>query len=171
MDRRYFGTGILATLGVAGCSDTGHVSRYDGPPVTAIVINKGARRMYLLNDSKILRDYDVDLGFAPLGHKQFEGDGKTPEGTYLIDRRNPMSQFHLSLGISYPNAADRAYAAQRGKRPGGEIFIHGQPNNAEGRERAARVKDWTAGCIAVSNEEIREIWAMVDNGTVIALRA
>ena len=170
MHRRIFGAGLLATLGVAGCSSGPHVARYNGPPVTAIVVNKGARKMYLLNETDILREYQVGLGFAPEGHKQIEGDGRTPEGLYIINRRNPASQFHLSLGISYPNTADRANASAMGKKPGGDIFIHGQPNNHDARRRAERIQDWTAGCIAVSNEEIEEIWSMVQDGTVIALR-
>lgn len=174
MDRRAFGFGAAASLALAGCSRSGsEVSRfqfYQGPPVTSVVINKGARKMYLLHNEEVLREYDVDLGFAPLGHKQFEGDGKTPEGTYVIDRRNPNSRYHLSVGISYPNTRDQANAAAAGKRPGGEIFIHGQPKDRKERKRAARVSDWTAGCIAVSNEEIEEIYAMVQDGTTIALR-
>ena len=90
-------------IGLASCSNTNTVSKfqtYNGPTVTHIVVNKTTRRMFLLHDDKILKAYDVDLGFAPAGHKQFEGDGKTPEGTYHIDRRNPNSAFYLSLGIS-----------------------------------------------------------------------
>lgn len=174
MDRRAFGLSAAATLAVSGCGGSSQVSRfrtYDGPPVTGVVVNKGARKVYLLNGEDILREYDMDLGFAPLGPKEIEGDGKTPEGLYVIDRRNPNSAYHLSIGISYPNAADRAHAASLGKRPGGEIFIHGEPNNEKARKRAARVSDWTAGCIAVTNEEIEEIYAMVQDGTPIALRA
>ncbi|MEQ3673192.1 L,D-transpeptidase family protein [Pseudophaeobacter sp.] len=174
MDRRAFGLSAVASLAVAGCGRSNYVSRfktYHGPKVTSVVVNKGARKVYLLNGEGILREYKMDLGFAPLGHKQVEGDGKTPEGLYRIDRRNPNSAFHLSLGISYPNAADRAYAQSLGKRPGGEIFIHGEPNSEKERKRAARVSDWTAGCIAVRNQEIEEIYAMVRDGTPIALRA
>lgn len=174
MDRRVFGLTAAASLAVAGCGRGPQVSRfktYDGPEVTSIVVNKGARKVYLLHGEEILREYKMDLGFAPLGHKRVEGDGKTPEGLYRIDRRNPNSAFHLSIGISYPNAEDRAHAQTLGKRPGGEIFIHGEPNKEKDRKRAARVSDWTAGCIAVSNEEIEEIYAMVRDGTPIALRA
>lgn len=176
MNRRAFGFGAAASLAVAGCSTTtgGTVSRfqsYDGPRVTSIVINKGVRKLYLMHNDEILREYKVDLGFAPLGHKKFEGDGKTPEGTYSIDRRNPNSRYHLSVGISYPNTQDRVQARAQGKQPGGDIFIHGQPNNPKERKRASRVDDWTAGCIAVSNEEIEEIYAMVQTGTTIALRS
>ena len=103
----------------------------------------------------------------PSGHKHFEGDERTPEGRYLIDYRNPRSAYHLSLHISYPGADDRAYAAAHGRSPGGEIFIHGQPNAlTEGREPG----DWTDGCIAVSNAEIEELWREVPDGTPIEIR-
>lgn len=174
MNRRAFGFGAAASFALAGCSRTGSAARrfqfYEGPQVTSVVINKSSRKLYLLHKEEVLREYDVDLGFAPQGHKQFEGDGKTPEGTYVIDRRNPNSRYHLSVGISYPNVEDRATAEAAGKKPGGEIFIHGQPNNPKERKRAARVSDWTAGCIAVSNDDIEEIYAMVQDGTTIALR-
>lgn len=172
MDRRQFGLGAASSFALAGCSQAeSKFKTYNGPLVTSIVVNKGARKMYLLNNEDILREYEVDLGFAPEGAKRIEGDGKTPEGTYLIDRRNPNSSFHLSVGISYPNTADVALARSIGKKPGGEIFIHGEPNNPKDRKRAARVRDWTAGCIAVKNHEIEEVYAMVQTGTLISLRA
>lgn len=103
----------------------------------------------------------------PLGHKRFQGDRRTPEGLYTIDTRNPRSQFYLSLRISYPNAADRAFAAQYGRSPGGDIFLHGQPNGYH----AGRVPgDWTDGCIALANDEIAELWALVPDGTPIEIR-
>ncbi len=135
-----------------------------------MVINKGARKMYLLHNEKILKEYEVDLGFAPNGTKKVRGDGKTPEGTYLIDRRNPNSRYHLSLGISYPNSQDIAEAKAAGIDPGGDIFIHGQPNRKKERKRAKKTPDWTAGCIAVKNDEIEEIYSMVNEGTLITLR-
>ena len=173
MNRRAFGLGAAATLSfAAGCSGApSRFQSYHGPEITSVVINKGARKMYLLHKEEVQREYEVDLGFAPVGHKTVEGDGKTPEGTYYINRRNPNSSFHLSVGISYPNPQDVAQATALGKRPGGDIFIHGMPNNPKDRRRAARVSDWTAGCIAVTNEEIEEIFAMVGEGTVITLRA
>ena len=172
MDRRAFAASAAASLALAGCSTPGSkFQNYYGPRVTSVVVNKGARRMYLLNENDVLRKYKVDLGFAPLGHKRIEGDGKTPEGAYWINRRNPNSAFHLSLGISYPNAQDIARARALGKSPGGEIFIHGQPNILRDRSRAERVSDWTAGCIAVKNGEMEEIYAMVQNGTPIFLNA
>ena len=118
--------------------------------------------MYLIADREVIKDYEISLGGDPNGPKRFEGDGKTPEGPYMIDRRNPNSAYHLSLGISYPNASDRAFAEANDKKPGGDIFIHGQAGKNKGRGR-----DWTAGCIAVTDEEIEEIYSMVANGTPI----
>ena len=136
---------------------------YDGPPVTTVVVYKGRRRLYLLHEAQVLRAFDFELGFAPEGHKQIEGDGRTPEGAYLIDRKNPNSSFHLSVGISYPNADDRAKARALGQPPGGDIFIHGTPVLNRGDA------DWTAGCIAVTNREIEDIYAMVEVGTPILI--
>lgn len=164
MKRRHLMMGGAAAFGLGACTSTSKFKTYNGPEVTYIVVNKEARRMYLFNNNKVLKDYDVDLGFAPIGDKFFEGDGKTPEGTYLIDRRNPNSKFHLSLGISYPNAVDRAEAAALGKPPGGDIFIHGQ-------SKAFRkgTEDWTWGCIAVTDTEMEDVYAMVRNGTPIQI--
>ncbi len=135
---------------------------YNGPEVTRVIVQKSDRMMYLMHHGEILAKHRIDLGFAPAGHKQFEGDGKTPEGSYLIDRRNPNSSFHLSLGISYPNAEDIAAARAAGRSPGGDIFIHGKA-----RPLQKRGTDWTAGCISVSNREMERIYAMVRNGTRI----
>ena len=170
MDRRTFGLLTASAVLTAGCANK--FRTYSGPQVTSVVVNKGARRMYLLHHEEVLKEYKFGLGFAPVGDKKIRGDGKTPEGTYYIDRRNPNSDFHLSLGISYPNAADRAEAKAIGKEPGGDIFIHGQPNLfADRRKARKRGDDWTAGCIAVKNREIEEIYAMVQTGTTITLRA
>jgi len=150
---------LVLTLGVGACSK---FKTYDGPEVTRIAVNKSSRMMYFYHHDQVLTAYEVELGFEAEGPKQFEGDGKTPEGSYLIDRRNPQSAFHLSLGISYPNEEDRTYARASGKSPGGDIFIHGQKGFLD---RGG--DDWTAGCIAVTNREIEDIYAMVRNGTVI----
>lgn len=155
------GGAAVATLGA--CSDN-KFRRYHGAPVTGVVVNKADRKMFLLGNNRVLEQYRVFLGFAPEGHKQFEGDGKTPEGLYRIDRRNPKSQFHLSLGISYPNAEDIRFAREFGKSPGGEIFIHGQ-KHPEREEN----EDWTWGCIAVDNKSIERIYAMVEDGVPIAI--
>lgn len=135
--------------------------RYDGPEVTQIHVAKDRRRMYLLNGTDVLARYDIGLGFAPQGHKNQSGDGRTPEGLYFIDRRNPNSAYHLSIGISYPNAADIAAAKAAGVDPGGDIFIHGTAQNG------GRARDWTAGCIAVTDAEIEQIYAMVRDGTPV----
>ncbi len=142
----------------AGCS---RFIEYHGPEVTRIEVHKSTRQMYLFHHDEVLEAYEFELGFAPVGDKYVEGDGRTPEGRYYIDRRNPNSSFYLSLGISYPNAEDRAEAAALGQSPGGDIFIHGTPRAFR------RTDDWTWGCIAVTNAEMRQIYAMVENGTVI----
>ncbi|GGH55234.1 L,D-transpeptidase family protein [Frigidibacter albus] len=151
----------LATL--AACGDS-KFKTYNGPEVTQVYVNKTDRKMYLLHHTKVLESYDIALGFAPQGHKQFEGDGRTPEGVYYIDRRNPNSAYHLSVGISYPNPYDREAARAVGKSPGGDIFIHGQAGKSKGMP-----PDWTAGCIAVKDKEIEDIYAMLRDGTPIII--
>lgn len=165
MRRRELLMGSAALLSLGACADS-KFKRYTGPEVTFVVVNKEQRRMHLMHHDKVLESYDIQLGFAPIGHKEFEGDGKTPEGLYRIDRRNPDSRFHLSLGISYPNVNDVAAAQAAGKSAGGDIFIHGQ-----NRKYSKKGKDWTWGCIAVKNSEIEDIYAMVRNGTLIQLNA
>ncbi|MGL4319359.1 MAG: L,D-transpeptidase family protein [Paracoccaceae bacterium] len=153
---------VFAALVLASCGTRGSkFLTYNGPEVTQVQVHKTDRKLYLLHNETVLRAYDVSLGFAPVGHKQVEGDGRTPEGAYRIDRRNPNSAYHLSLGISYPNEQDVAFAESIGEDPGGEIFIHGWS------EILATSRDWTAGCIAVSDREIEEIYSMVNDGTVI----
>ena len=153
---------VLLALGLAGCSK---FKSYDGPAVTRIVVFKEERIMHLLHGNRVLKSTPIELGFAPAGHKDQEGDGRTPEGRYTIDRRNPDSRFHLSIGISYPNEADVARARLSGKSPGGDIFIHGTPKANRGRD------DWTWGCIAVSNRDMEDVYAMVRDGTVIDIYA
>ncbi len=152
--------GLMITL--AGCSSK--FRDYNGPEVTRVVVYKEMRRMYLLSGKRVLRSYRIDLGFAPRGDKTIEGDGRTPEGLYTIDRRNPNSKFHLSIGIDYPRKHDIAKAKALGKSPGGDIFIHGRGNPTN-----FLVRDWTWGCIAVTNDEMEEIYAMVKDGTPIAI--
>ena len=131
------------------------------------MVSKSNRVLALMLGAETLKRYRVHLGFAPEGHKVTSGDGRTPEGRYYIDRRNPRSDFYLSLGVSYPNAVDLARARALGMRPGGDIFIHGGPRRAADR----RKHDWTAGCIAVSDSEIEEIWSMVPTGIPITILA
>jgi murein L,D-transpeptidase YafK len=136
--------------------------------IDRIVVEKSQRRMELLSDGHVVRSYDIALGFEPDGDKEREGDGRTPEGTYVIEGRNASSSFHRSLKISYPNEADRAAATDRGVSPGGDIFIHGAPNwwLLPGQPPG----DWTRGCIAVTKPEIEEIWRLVADGTPIDIR-
>lgn len=142
------------------------------PPLTGsvdrIVIEKSARRMQLIQNGKPVRSYQIALGFSPAGDKDRQGDGRTPEGEFTIDRRNDESAFHLSLGLDYPQPDDRARAAAGGYSPGGDIFIHGQPNALS--EKFKLRGDWTAGCIAVTNPEMREIWAVTPIGTTVEIR-
>lgn len=137
-----------------------------------VLIDKSDRTLWLYREGKEIRRYSgLQFGDAPTGHKRFEGDERTPEGRYLIDYRNPQSIYHLSLHISYPDPADRAYAEARGRSPGGAIFIHGQPNALPLADRGARVPgDWTDGCIALTNAEIEELWTAVPDGTPIEIR-
>ena len=137
---------------------------YKGPPVTRILVFKETRKMHLMHFDRVLASFDIDLGFNPQGHKGQEGDGRTPEGEYMIDRRNPNSRFHLSLGISYPNEADITRAKEAGVIPGGDIFIPGRPRPFQNGAR-----DWTWGCIAVTDEEIEIISSMVQDGTPISI--
>jgi murein L,D-transpeptidase YafK len=143
------------------------------PPTFAvdkIEVDKAGRRMRLMHNGKAVRTYAIDLGGAPLGHKVKEGDGRTPEGLYRISARNPRSRYHLSLKISYPNAADRARAKAAGVSPGGDIFIHGRPNLISWFKGILYWDDSTDGCIAVTNAEMREIWRNVKTGTPIEIR-
>lgn len=140
------------------------------PTVDLVVVLKSKRQMLLMADGAPFKSYGISLGGSPRGHKKQQGDRRTPEGRYLIDYRNPNSNFHLSLHISYPDAADRRRAKQRGVDPGGMIMIHGLPNNWEWAAASLKGTDWTDGCIAVTNDEIEEIWALVKNGTPIEIK-
>ncbi|OJW60069.1 MAG: hypothetical protein BGO57_05400 [Sphingomonadales bacterium 63-6] len=154
----------LAVFALASCAVRSEVSL---PPVELVQVDKSARTLTLFADGRAVKTYSgIQLGGAPQGHKQFEGDERTPEGLYSIDARNPQSAYHLSLRISYPNARDGAYAAMHGRSPGGDIFIHGQPNALPlGRMPG----DWTDGCIALSNAEMDELWQAIPDGTPVEI--
>ena len=138
--------------------------------IDRIIVEKRDRKMHVLSNGRILKTYPIALGFSPEGHKEKEGDGRTPEGVYTIDSKNPHSGYHLNLGISYPNAADRERAERVGEDPGGEIKIHGLRNGTGLIGKLHRWKDWTLGCIAVTNDEIEELYEHVPIGTVIEIR-
>ena len=137
-------------------------------PIDRIIIEKIARRMVVYRGDTPLREYPIALGFTPTGAKQRQGDGKTPEGVFRINRVNAQSSYHLSLGLDYPQTADAARAVTGGYDAGGDIFIHGQPNGLP--DGTVLKTDWTAGCIAVSNAAIDEIFAAASIGTVVEIR-
>ena len=153
--------GIALALAACAAPTESKFRSYDGPEVTSLVLFKARRQLLVMNNNDVLMTLEVELGSSPVGPKQIEGDGKTPEGTYRINRRNPNSQYHLSLGISYPTTEQVAAAAAVGQSAGGEIFFHGTPNRNIGDD------DWTAGCIAISNDEIEQLYAMVNDGTAV----
>ena len=139
-------------------------------PADQVVVHKGARRLELLRDGQVLATYRVALGLDPTGHKQREGDFRTPEGDYSLVRRNPNSEFFLSIQISYPSAADMRSARSRGWQPGGSIMIHGLPNRPRHPPQYYETRDWTDGCIAVANADMVEIWLMTNRNTPISIR-
>src|SRR5262249_17769167 len=138
--------------------------------IEKIVIVKSTRTMTLLSHDGVVRTYKVALGTEPVGAKRKHGNHKTPEGSYVIDARNPHSQFHLSLHRSYPNPADRQRARKLGISPGGDIMIHGLMPQYAWMGPRHRQHDWTDGCIAVTNAEIEEIWKLVPVGTKVEIR-
>jgi murein L,D-transpeptidase YafK len=135
-----------------------------------ILVKKSERRMYLLAAEHVIKEFSISLGPNPEGHKFFSGDGRTPEGTYYIEYKNPSSRFYRSLKISYPNAADLETSRGYGLPAGGMIMIHGLPTDPITGHVRWRNADWTEGCIAVTNSEMDEIWAAVEPGTVIEIQ-
>ena len=138
-------------------------------PADRVVVRKSERKMYLLNNGRVLKEYPISPGLNPIGHKQQRGDKRTPEGIYVLDRRNPASKFYKSILFSYPNDQDRRQAADRGVDPGGELAIHGLPVRTKEEEWDYIERDWTDGCIAVTNDAMEEIWLMVHIGTPIEI--
>ena len=142
------------------------------PDATAsrVIVLKKERKLMLMRGEDVLKTYHVSLGEAPVGAKMQQGDHKTPEGRYVLDRRNPKSQFYKSIHISYPNAEDIAHAKKAGVSTGGDIFVHGLPNGYGWIGDGQRLRDWTDGCIAVTNSEMDEIWRAVPDGTPIEIK-
>lgn len=163
----------LATLGLslAGlawlCRPPAPLPR--GMHADLLVVRKSARRMFVYAHGSVVRSYAIALGRNPVGPKRREGDHRTPEGRYIIDRHNPSSAFHRSLHVSYPSAADSARARAAGHAPGGEVMIHGMRSGAGWRGRLHLVPDWTDGCIAVSDAEMDELYRVVPDGTPIEI--
>jgi murein L,D-transpeptidase YafK len=160
-------SGLVLALGsvLPGAGAAAQAPEIGRPEIDRVVIAKAARSLTLYAaDGTAVRIYHgIQLGWQPAGAKHFAGDGRTPEGHYRIDRGLENSAYHLALHISYPSAGDVAFAHARGRDPGGAIFIHGQPNGMA--QRAAG--DWTAGCIALGNAEIEEIWSLVGDDTPV----
>ena len=151
----------------------GRIPVADLPKVTKIKVYKSKRYMDVLSDKTIIRRYAIRLGFSPVGHKTQEGDGKTPEGKYMLDWRNPKSQFYKSFHVSYPNKMDKKQALDRGVSPGGDIMIHGSSNKLEkvGDSLYHYIpnSDWTFGCIAISNAAIDELWLLMEDNTPVEI--
>jgi len=135
-----------------------------------VLVLKHQHLLQLVRGGKVIKEYKVALGGSPIGPKTQQGDHKTPEGIYVLDSRNPKSQFYKSLHISYPSPAQRSAARKRGVSPGGDVFIHGLPARYRSLGAAHRLYDWTDGCIAVTDDEMDEIWLAVADGTPIELR-
>ena len=142
----------------------------DPPKAELVLVEKGARRLSLVRDGQVYLQWRISLGFDPIGHKEREGDGRTPEGRYQLDWRNPNSCCFKSLHVSYPDASDRATATARGDDPGGLIMIHGQVNGQGWLGWLNQYRDHTHGCIALRNGPMEIIWRAVDDGTPIEIR-
>ncbi|MGC4029556.1 MAG: L,D-transpeptidase family protein [Steroidobacteraceae bacterium] len=140
------------------------------PVATRVVVYKSARRMELLRGSEVLRSYKISLGLQPSGHKERVGDFRTPEGSYRLTRRNTRSEYFLSILVSYPGPDDIRRAKAKGDDPGGAIMIHGLPNRLRHTPEYYASRDWTDGCIAVTNSDMVEIWLMTQNDTPIEIR-
>jgi murein L,D-transpeptidase YafK len=160
---------IIAGLGIFAFSQT------DKPLdksaiIDKIIVEKSKRKMFVYSNGELLKTYKISLGKKPTGTKEFEGDNKTPEGLYFINDKNPNSKFHKNLGISYPNEKDIENSKKTGQKPGGQIKIHGLNNKYNWIGKAHLLMDWTAGCIAVTNNEIDELYNAVPIGTQIEIR-
>ncbi len=155
----------LVTIAMPGVSIAGEF-----PVADKVLIEKSERKLHLLKNDVPFRSFDIALGIRPVGNKAEEGDFMTPEGTYVLDSRNSLSDFFLAIHVSYPNQQDRRNAKRIGVKPGGAIMIHGQPNSPTKSEAYYRTQDWTNGCIAVSNSDMIDIWLMTADNTLIEIR-
>lgn len=152
---------LLAVL-LTGCAER------KKPPVDELIVVKSQRQMYLVHEGTVFKTYNIGLGQNPEGHKGQQGDSRTPEGEYKIEGRNPNSQYYLSLRISYPDENDIDHAQEWGVDPGDHIMIHGM-RGAGSRRDFLMAGDWTQGCIAVTNEEMHELWHLIEEGTPITI--
>ena len=159
----------VATSGESSVAEPSETPLPENAVIDRLVVHKSKRTMSAYSKGKLLKTYPIALGKQPVGHKHFEGDGKTPEGEYRINDRNPNSAYHKNLGVSYPNEADKAYAAAQGKSPGGLIKIHGIKNGWGSIGKRHLQRDWTDGCIAVTDEEIDELYRSVKHNAEIEI--
>ena len=160
---------LLCCLLFASLSHATAAPTLAGTPVDKVLVVKSERQLHLISRGEVLRSYRVSLGKKP-GPKRYEGDQRTPEGFYWIDWRQPSEKYNLSLHISYPNEHDRRHAEQNGLPPGNMIMIHGTPVDEEYPEWFFHTLDWTEGCIALKNDDMREVWDLVRDGTLIEIR-
>jgi murein L,D-transpeptidase YafK len=156
---------LLAAVSVAADDKLPADARAD-----RVIVMKKDRTLTLMNRDKVLKVYKVALGGDPVGPKRMEGDHRTPEGTYILDRRNSKSKYYLSIHISYPSVEDRERAHNLGVSPGGDVMVHGLPNGFGWLGASHRAQDWTDGCIAVTDQEMDEIWNAVPDGTPIEIK-
>jgi murein L,D-transpeptidase YafK len=159
--RQWLGGTILLLLATSVCATQ--------QKADLVRVVKSESRLYLIRDDQVFASYNVVFGANPKGHKEREGDERTPEGRYYLTYKNPGSAFYLSIHVSYPNADDRAHARELGVDPGGDIMIHGQKNGKEWLSRFSRFVNWTDGCIALSNSDMDEVWDAIDAGIPIEI--
>jgi len=172
MAARWYLPGTMAALVLGGLLSAAGpgAQAADFPVADKVVVEKGKRKLHLMKGGVAFRTFDIALGIVPVGDKEKEGDFKTPEGSYVLDARNPDSEFFLAIHVSYPDYDDRVEARRKGVDPGGAIMIHGQPNDPTRSEGYYRTQDWTNGCIAVSNSDMIDIWLMTADNTPIEIR-
>ncbi len=150
--------------------EIGRGYHFSGRMVDYVVVDKSDQTMFLIVNKTKLKEYSVSLGGNPVGHKNQEGDQRTPEGWYILDYKKADSDYYKAIHISYPNKEDRAAAASAGLNPGGQIMIHGQKNGSDVPASIVQQFNWTAGCIAVTNVEMDEVWNLVEVGTPIVIQ-
>lgn len=160
---------LVSVIGLLMVAWPGSGGAGDFPVAEKVIVEKENRKLHLIKDGEPFRTFDIALGIAPVGDKEKEGDFKTPEGSYMLDARNPDSDYFLSIHVSYPNAEDRREAREKGVNPGGQIMIHGQPNVPTYSAAFYKTADWTNGCIAVSNSDMIDIWLMTPNNIPIEI--
>ena len=158
---------ILAMIPLAHAAESSPLSYVKAD---FVIVKKSDQKMLLTHRGRVIREYHIALGKNPVGHKQQEGDFRTPEGIYVLDLKKSDSDFYKAIRISYPNSLDRRNADLMGVDPGGDIMIHGQKNGYEDFSHITQEMNWTDGCIAVKNTEMDEIWEAVEVGTLIRIQ-